>query len=149
MRYKRRREAAGPVTSFNFTPLIDVIFTLTIFYMLVTQFSSAELVPLRLPEPQDSRAVAAKIPDRVVVNCRLGDPAEGGGVLYSLGPNIPESIAVISDRLAAMKAQQPELKLLIRADKRLAYADVRVIMRTAGELGIELLNVAAHMSEAD
>jgi biopolymer transport protein ExbD len=137
------------ILGFNATPMVDVIFLLTIFFMLVSRFSSAEQVPMDLPKPQDSRARVTRMPERVVVNCRPSDPDDPlrGAVLYSIGPNRPEPLAVVADRLAAMKRKSPELKVVVRADRRLPYADVRAVMRVIAHSGIEMLNVVAHVSE--
>jgi biopolymer transport protein TolR len=149
MRFGRKHRQPPSGLSFNATPLIDVIFTLTMFYMLIAKFSSAEQVPMQLPKPADSRAQIPNMPDRVVVNCRLAGASDGADriVLYSIGPNNPESLGAIAERLALMKQQAPGLKVVIRADRRLAYEDVRVVMRLIAENGIELLNVVAHISE--
>ncbi len=149
MRYRRDHRRESSVLAFNATPMVDVFFMLTIFFMLVTRFSSAEQVPMELPEPTDSQAQVTKIPERVLINCRLADIDDplGRTVLYSVGPNRPEPISVISDRLAAMKRQSAELEAVVRADRRLHYADVRAVMRVIAENGIEMLNVVAHVGE--
>jgi biopolymer transport protein ExbD len=138
--------------AFNATPLFDMMFTLTIFFMLVCRLSSAEQVRMELPKPEESRAEVAKMPERVVINCRfLAFDAAGrpGGVAYSLGPNAPEPLHVISGRLAAMKRQSAGLEAVVRADKRLRYADVRAAMRIVAENQIEMLNVVAHVGETE
>lgn len=149
MRKSRDMHRGSDGLTFNATPLVDVMFTLTIFFSLVGRFSAIERIPLQLPSPQDSQAQITKMPDRVVINCRLADPddASDGSVLYSVGPNQPESLGVISDRLAAMKEATPGLKVVVRADKRLAYADVRAVMQIVARNGIEMLNVVAHVTE--
>ena len=135
--------------AFNATPMVDVIFMLTIFFMLVTRFSSAEQVPMELPEPTDSQAQVTKIPERVLINCRLADVDDplGRTVLYSVGPNRPEPLSVISDRLAAMKGRSAVLEAVVRADRRLHYSDVRAVMRVIAENGIKMLNVVARVAE--
>ena len=134
---------------FNATPMVDVFFLLTIFFMLVSRFSSAEQIPLELPKPFDSRAALTKLPDRVVINCRPADPANlnDSEVLYSIGPNRPESLSVISDRLANMKLRSSELHIIVRADKRLTYGHVRAVMRVIAQNGIDILNVVAQVGE--
>lgn len=149
MRSRRDRGRSSAVLGFSATPLIDLIFTLSIFYMLLSRFSTDEQVALDLPSPDASRAVAVHIPDRVVINCRVGegeDPS-ASSVIYSIGPNRPESLAVISDRLAALKRESPGLKVVIRADRRIPYAEVRSVMRLVAENNVELLNIAALVGE--
>lgn len=151
MRYRRDDRRRLDVLAFNATPMVDVIFLLTIFFMLVSRFSSAEQVPMELPKPDDSRAEVVRMPERVVINCRLAelDDESGRDVLYSIGPNRPEPLSVISDRLAAMKRAVSDLKVVVRADRRLRYIDVRRVMRVIAEHQVEMLNVVAHVGEEE
>ena len=148
MGHSKRRRA--PV-AFNATPLVDMIFTLAIFFMLVTRFSSAEQLPMQLPKPDQSQAEVVKLPARVIINCRPADVAGGdaGAVLYSVGPNRPESLEAIADRLALLKRKHPGIQVVLRADKRLPYIDVRAVMRVVADEGIEVLNVVAHVGEGE
>lgn len=147
MRYSRVNRSSLPTMTFNATPMVDVIFILTIFFMLVSRFSSAEQIPMELPKPFDSRAVVSKMPERIVVNCRLADPSnpEQSAVLYSIGPNQPESLNVISERLANMKRISTDLKVIVRADRRITYGYVRALMQVIAQNGIDMLNVVAHV----
>ncbi|UCE58943.1 MAG: biopolymer transporter ExbD [Phycisphaerales bacterium] len=151
MRYVYNHHRESESFGINLTPMVDVIFLLTIFFMLVSRFSSAEQIPMDLPKPEDSQAEVAKIPERVVVNCRLADPSDprGSAVLYSVGPNRPERLEVVADRLGLMKQQSPGLQAVIRADRRLQYTDVRRVMRVIAQNKIEMLNVVAHVSEEE
>ncbi len=151
MHYGRDRQRGTPTIGFNATPMIDVIFLLTIFFMLVTRFSSAEQIPMDLPKPARSQAKVTRMPDRVVINCRLAGPSAGPGrtVLYSIGPNQPESLGVIADRLAVLKSESPSIKAVVRADRRLHYVDVRAVMHVIAECGIEMFSVVAHVGEEE
>jgi len=151
MRMQRAERVEPARLAFNATPLVDVIFMLTIFFMLVSRFSSAEQVPMELPEPADSAAEVVKMKDRVIINCSPAGPEAGPdeGVRYAIGPNRPESLYVLSDRLAAMKQIMPNIKVVVRADRRLPYEDVRAVMRILANQRIELLNVAAHVAERE
>ncbi len=133
----------------NLTPLVDVIFMLTIFFMLVSRFSSAEQLPMQLPKPDHSRAKVVNLPERIVINCRLASvgAADRSGAIYSIGPNKPEPLSVISERLAALKRRVPKLKVVVRADRRLPYDRVRAVMRVVAQHDIEMLNIVAHVSE--
>jgi biopolymer transport protein ExbD len=149
MRYRRTHQSRASGIGFNATPLIDIIFTLTIFFMLVSRFSEAENVPMDLPRPDVSQAKTVKIPERVVINCLIGpvadDPARR--VMYRLGPNAPTALGVLSGQLAALKRDSPAIQAVIRADRRLPYGDVRAVMRVVADQGIEMLNVVAHVGE--
>ena len=132
---------------FNMAPMIDVVFLLIIFFVLVSTFASAENIPMDLPNPDKSQAKNVKITDRVVINCQLASSLIRGesGVLYSIGPNRPESLETISQRLAAAKLVNPDLKVIVRADKRLHYDQVRAVMEVVAENEIENLSLVAHV----
>lgn len=151
MRYGRRHRDTAPPMGFNATPLVDIVFLLTIFFMLVSRFASEEQIAMELPRPDHSQAKISKMADRVVINCRPADlrGAATGEVLYSIGPNRPEALAVIGDRLAALKREFPAIKVVVRADRRLPYADVRAVMYVVAQQGIEMLSVVAHVAEGD
>jgi len=147
MRFTRLHNRASRNVGANLTPMVDVIFILTIFFMLVSRFSAAEQVPMDLPKPDESRARVVQMPERVVVNCRIG--AADGSALYSIGPNRPEPLAVIDERLAALQQQSPDFKVVVRADRRIHYEHVRAVMRVIARHNIEMLNVVAHVSEEE
>jgi biopolymer transport protein ExbD len=147
MRFTRHHDRASRNLGVNLTPMVDVIFMLTIFFMLVSRFSSAEQVPMDLPKPDDSYARVVRMPERVVINCRIG--AADASALYSIGPNRPEPLAVIDERLAALKQQSPDTKVVVRADRRIHYEHVRAVMRVIARHNIEMLNVVAHVSEEE
>ena len=136
--------------AFNMAPMIDVVFLLLIFFALVTRFASAENVAMELPKPEHSKAQNVQLKDRAVINCRLADAGRPeGGVLYSTGPNPPESLERIAARLAAAKQAVPELKVVIRADRRLPYAAVRSVMQVVAENEIEMMNLVAHVGDGE
>ncbi len=147
---RTNRRIPRPI-GFNATPMIDVIFLLTVFFMLVSTFARKENVPLELPKPLASQAKDVDLPDRIVINCRLGEASTyaAGVALYSIGPNAPEPLDIIGRRLASMKQQSPDVKVIIRADRRLDYRDVRDVMRVVAANNIKMLNVAAHVGEGE
>jgi len=149
MRYERKPLQTSSSISFNAVPMVDVIFMLTIFFMLVSRFSSAEQIPMELPKPEHSQASVAKIPERVIINCRVNSllPTESVQAVYSVGPNKPESLDVVARRLAAMRQRSPNMKVIVRADRRLPYAEVREVMRMLADNHIDMLNVVAHVDE--
>ncbi len=135
--------------AFNMTPMIDVVFLLIVFFMLVSAFASAENIPMDLPQPDKSKAVNAKLTDRVVINCVLTNPSSPAtsGVSYSVGPLRVASLDELSARLASAKAATPGLQVVLRADKRLPYRAVRAVMQTIAANRIEVMNIVAHVGE--
>ncbi len=129
---------------FNMAPMIDVVFLLIIFFTLVSTFVSAENVRMDLPNPDKSKAQNIKVIDRVVINCRL--PLNGSdNVRYSVGPNPVESLSTISNRIAAAHIVNPNLRVIIRADKRLRYETVQAVMEMVADNNIENMSLVAHV----
>ncbi len=138
-----------PSLTINMSPMIDVVFLLIIFFVLVSHFASAELVPLELPDPDQSQALNIKVTDRVIINIRLVAPNDpSAGTLFSVGPIPPEPLDTIARRLELHKRANPDVKVVIRADKRTRYADVRSVMETVAELGIEEMHLVAHIGNS-
>ena len=61
-----QRGAVAP--TMNITPLIDVVFLLIIFFMLVNNITSEEVVEMQLAELEESKAREIGEMERVVVN---------------------------------------------------------------------------------
>lgn len=147
-----RRDPVQREIRFNMAPMIDVVFLLIIFFMLVSTFASAENIRMDLPLPEHSLAKNVKITDRVVINCQItslkptGEPA---GVRYSVGPNPPEPLDRISRRVAMAKTENPKLKIIIRADKRLPYEWVRDVMKIAADNQVENVSLVAHVAPGE
>lgn len=135
--------------SFNMTPMIDVVFMLIIFFMLVSTFASVENLEMDLPDPDHSQAAKVKLTDRVVVNCLSANPSNpaGGRVIYSVGPLRVGSLDELTAALAAAKAATPNLQVVLRADRRLPYSVVRQVMQTIARNRIEVMNIVAHVRE--
>ena len=138
---------------FNMTPMIDVVFLLIIFFMVVSKFASAEHVPMELPQPERSQARQVKLRDRVIINCQAAETPAGPQVLYRVGPNPPEVLEQISSRLAraqaAARAEGRELIVVLRADRRLPFAEVRAALEVVRENEIEQLRLVALVGEGE
>ena len=149
MRIVRKRRSK-PSSAFNMAPMIDVVFLLIIFFVLVSTFASAELIPMEVPAPDNSQAVNKKLPDRVIINVQhIGsDKGELETAVYSIGPNRPESLASIAERLELHKRVVPDVKVVIRADRRVNYGDVREVMEIIAETGIEMMNIVAYTDKS-
>jgi len=140
MRSSAQRPGPQPIR-FNMTPMIDVVFLLIVFFMLVSQFSSAEHVEIQLPEPDHSRAVESTIPEKVVINLQYVDPELPP--TYLLGGLRVEGLAEVSRRLLLHKQQNPNLEVVLRVDKRVPYEYARQAMQTISTARIEMFHIVA------
>lgn len=144
------RTRARSSLTFNMAPMIDVVFLLIIFFVLVSTFTSSEQIPMELPDPEHSRAKNVKLTDRVIINVALLDPSDpqNSGIGYGIASNRVDSLGAISERLMVQKRINPELKVVIRADRRVPYGAVRDVMQIVAENGIEMMNIVAHIGDA-
>lgn len=134
----------------NMAPMIDMVFMLLIFFAFCARLKSAESVEMLLPKPEKSQALNVPLEDRVLIHCRPADPANpAGDVLYSAGVNPPESLERISERLERVKQVVPDLKVVIRADRRLPFEAVRAVMKVVADQGIERMNLVALTAELE
>lgn len=148
MARSRRFQRPASGVAFNYTPLIDVFMLLTIFFMLVAKFTTAEQTTVQLPHPEESKAQVPRLPAKVVINCRPADLANPRSpILYSIGPNPPEDLTAISDHLAGIRRQVPDVKVVVRADRRIRYEHVRALLQEIARNDIASLNVAAIAAE--
>ena len=152
----------GSVTpSMNLTPLIDVVFLLIIFFMLVNNIVSEENVDMVLPQLEDPQVRDVGDIDRLVINVapapftrdgRRDAPLQHVGRIDHLKIGTgsdsrfdPADLPAITDKLRAAKAQNPDLEVLLRSDGAIYYQAVQPIMDAIRNAGIETIHLVAEM----
>ncbi|MEE9405022.1 MAG: biopolymer transporter ExbD [Algisphaera sp.] len=156
----------GPVTpTMNITPLIDVVFLLIIFFMLVNNITSDESVEMVLPTltpphtrdlGEVSRVVVNVAPQSFTKKGRDGFPLDHAGharfVKVGTGPHsqfVVEDIEGITGALTALRANNPDIQVLLRADAALYYDEVRPVMGAITAAGIGTVNLVAYLPEGE
>ena len=125
LRHLQRQQHAISL-GINMAPMIDITFQLITFFMLASHFASAEKVEMKLPRPNHSQAVDHKFKDRIIINMTYAGPDREAGLTF--GPLPVASMAELGDRLAEAAAVNPGVQVILRADRRLTYGDVRQVM---------------------
>ncbi len=133
----------------NMTSMVDIVFLLIIFFVLVSQFISADNISVELPNPDSSLARAVELPERVVLNCQYAgaDIAGRAKVRYLLGPIAVDNAKELQARLVAVKQERPDVQVILRADRRLSYKSVREAMQAIALARIENMNIAAEVED--
>ena len=121
-------------TRLQMTPMIDVVFLLMTFFMIVAELGRQDQIEgLDLP-----RVEYAKLLDqggRLVI-CVLRDGA------YYVGGQ-PRTLKELGDILIVHARLDPDEPILIRADRRVAFKHIRaIIKRICGEREIRIPNIA-------
>ncbi len=133
----------------NMTSMVDIVFLLIIFFVMVSSFISAENLRVDLPDPDESVAESAEIPDRVVLNCEFigGWVGSKSSVRYHLGPILLDSVKELEARLAAVRQDRPDVQVLVRADRRVRYKLIRDAMAAIARAGIKEMNIVAEIED--
>jgi biopolymer transport protein ExbD len=131
MRIPREEESGGDVI--NISSLLDVIFILVIFFMATTQFRRKEFdVKVKLPQASPTTTVSAAT-NVIVINVR----ADG---TYLLGDAVV-SLEDLEGQLAKTVKDNPNQKVLVRADKLALHGTVAAAVHRARKAGVVEANI--------
>ena len=153
---------AGTDMEMDMTPMIDVVFLLIIFFMIITDLSQKELEDLKLPiavmatedkpNPDDRRPILNIRQDGTVIVQRE--------VKYDPELNDYSALEIYLSQKAGfmekvfdekLKINLPDDPILIRADENTPFKMIQKIMLLCGQQGIQIWKVqlaAAQPEEA-
>lgn len=129
----------------NLTSMMDVVFQLIIFFILVTNFAAADLPDLEPPAPEHSKARTLENVITRVVNV-VPDKSKMGFAHYVLiaDREIPlQRIAEVTQMLTEEKQRTPSLEVSLRVDRRIRFDQVEPVMRAVTAAGIAKINLVA------
>jgi len=113
----------------DLTPLIDMVFNLLIFFMVVSQFASLERdLKVKLPDGSEAMPLTAK-PREIFVNI----DKDGRYFVRSAPVTVDELSQLLTQAALNNPASQA---VVIRADKRAAWDFVATAMRLCNQAGI-------------
>jgi biopolymer transport protein ExbD len=139
MRLAKRRRKFG--CEVNITPLIDIVFLLIIFSMVVSQFSKLQAEKLELPTAHKGRDPHPGAGRRLVVNVM-----PSGRFVVSGRQHSAESMA----RLLAVEAERQgaaNVSVVIRSDRRAPWASAARILQACAAKRIARVKVAVTPQE--
>lgn len=147
----------------NMTPMIDCVFQLIIFFMVVTEIKKSDDADLQLPRTRFVEGVAREPANRVVVSClaqadaasgRQGDRIEVRGRRFD-GPALQDYLNKL-DRENRQQERRPpggsaarggdaqsHLFVKIRADARCEWLTVQQVQLACQNVGIYQLSYGA------
>lgn len=158
----------GPAKAeMNITPLIDVVFLLIVFFMLVNKIVSDETVPMIVPALTDPKTRELGEVERVVVNMpsRSGNRVEPGQSPVTRDPNAefvqvgvnqrfdPADLAGITAAVASARESVEQrgdgpVEVILRADTALFYEAVRPVLDAITDAGVETVHLTAFLPES-
>ncbi len=129
----------------NMTPMIDVVFNLIIFFMIVTDLTQQELEDLVLPKADKCQKDENPEDKRMIIN--ITRPGHYVVKRRDCG-NVDDCIDEIRRHLAAQvkffdreddgASKQP---ILIRADSETEFKYIQKVMQICGEEGIKIYKI--------
>ena len=159
----KRKKASLPKTELNITSMMDLVLNLLMFFVLVANFSSAELPAIEPPAPKTS-AARKDVPreNNVAVSLvpQLDEKKNSTGIvkMIKVGASA-ELLPTEQDRLAQLLREvydnnvklnekkraneRTEVAIDLRADKSLPYEQVQPVMKAIAAAGIRRFNVVA------
>jgi len=144
------------------TPLIDVVFQLIIFFMLVNDIVGQEAVEMIVPQlTQPKTREVGEMDSRVVINVapaafsradRRGDNVlntDGSAMFVQIGSERFDvsNLSGMTTFLQEYKAKNPEGQVLLRADSAIHYNNVQPVMAAITAAGINRINLVAFMPD--
>ncbi len=138
---KRFRPARGSGLSINLTPMIDVVFLLLIFFVLIAQASRWRRAQVELPEPEPSAAKYVYSDDVLTITVICDE--QGELVAYQAQGEMisPEQVGILAQKLGDRKKANPQVEVNLRADRRADGKVVEALMAACAQVGIGRVNL--------
>ena len=133
----QRPESSGEII--NISSLVDVLFILIIFYVATSTFKEEERdLQVSLPDAASGETLS-QAPKVLVINVR----EDGSIFLGKAGVTLDELAA----EMAAVAAENPGQKVLIRGDQRARHGDVAGAVYVCKQAGIDEANIGYKLPE--
>lgn len=129
-----RRRSTGFSSTINITPLVDVMLVLLIIFMVTAPMLTVG-VPVDLPKTQAAQMNDSVEPLVVSVNAK--------GETYIQEALVPMSAMI--DRLKAITNNNPEAKIYVRGDQKIAYGKVMEVMGAIAAAGFQKVSLIAEL----
>ena len=119
----------------NLIPLIDVMITLIIFFVVTTSFNQRSALKLQLPSAQANAQTEPGDPLTVLVD------VEGKYFVGSMEV-LKTDTATLKDAIAQVAGKRRDMPVVLRADARTPHQSVVTAMDALGQLGFTRLSIA-------
>ena len=112
--------------SVDMAPMIDLVFLLLIFFMVASVVTELDKKEVEIPKSEH-----AKVPEDTKGRMMLS--IDANGQIYD--GLTPVSINELKPRMVEELDMNPDLRILIRADRRVEYKTCKDLMIACGEIG--------------
>ena len=128
-------------TEMNMTPMIDIVFLLVIFFMVVTKFSEVEQqLELTVPKVSDMATTVSVVQRHVVGVFKDGTVSLDGELM---------DIQKLEEQLKVEQQGGDEVKVIIRGDAQGAFQNVASVLNVCRNAGVSDLGVSVRLASAE
>ncbi len=153
-RARKAPEEIGNV-GFSMTPMIDIVFQLIIFFMLITDMSQQEMEAVQQPVAKKVLEDKQKPKERLIVNV-FKNLTSNKWELKFRGKRYPD-VKVLKNRLAehANRFKDPKMpslsnvSVMVRADARAPFEEVQKILQICGDNQVRIYKVEINAKQQD
>jgi len=128
------------------TSMIDVVFLLMVFFMLVAQMSNDRVVSLLLPRLSSAWSARAGDEARAIVNVVPPERRTVEGGAYRLGTLVFDDseagIEGLTRALEAVRRREPAVRVVVRAERTEAYDRVHPVLTAVSTAGIARVDLS-------
>ncbi len=127
IKLRSRRHSGSRAGAFNLTPVIDIVFLLIIFFMVVCKFIEAENFPVAVPQACDAAETENKPESQLTTVTVMKD--DDDAIIYAVGARKVDALEqdvsqklreLVEENLAALPAGRRIVSL--RVDKDIEFA---------------------------
>ncbi|QNN22778.1 biopolymer transporter ExbD [Planctomycetales bacterium ZRK34] len=146
----KKHEVEKQEVSLNLTSMMDIVFQLIIFFLLVTNFTSAELPELEPPDLEHSEAIEIDGRDKLVINI-IPDSSTGMAKAVQVGMQKipPGAYNQLTDIVSQVKTDRPDVEIDLRADASINYENVQPVMNAITAAGVARINLVAYLDASN
>lgn len=142
IRHSSILRSAPRISQLNIIPLIDVVFQLLVFFMVVSQVVSVEQEEMRLPSPADSQAREKHHADRLIVNLLAN--TSGRIDRITVNGQVIADLPALVDLLLRQKSTfvLGKTPVILRADKSLHFDQIEPVLKAMSNAGVADVEIA-------
>jgi len=126
----------GTIAAINVTPLVDVVLVLLVILMVASTYIVAQTLKVQLPRAKSTDGTADK-PTKVEI-------LKDGKLRWN---EVPVMEAELNDKMKAAVAADPEMSLVVSADKEVMHGNVVHILDLAKLAGITKFAINVQQTE--
>lgn len=134
-----RKRKQRIVADINITPFTDVILVLLVIFMVTTPLMSQSTLKVKLPEAKSAQPMDGGNDTKAYVT------VNNEGILYLNNKIVTRK--ELKEQLGAIQKKNPQVGVVLRADKASRFKDVVEVLDSLNELAIAKLDIETLTSQ--